>query len=97
VLASVLVRTIGLDSYAVIASLFAVAALVVQSDLGITGGTFFKLRSHHLGETGKYVADQDDQGLVVTIVTLYIAIGVIRLLFWELRSKRSGLPASPTG
>jgi hypothetical protein len=38
VLAYVLVRTIGLDSYAVIASLFAVAALVVQSDLGITGG-----------------------------------------------------------
>jgi hypothetical protein len=73
----------------------------VQSDLGITGGTFFKLRSHHLGETGKYVAGQDDQGLVVTIVTLYIAIGVIRLLFWELRSKRvsfrSDLPASPTG
>ena len=36
----------------------------------------------------------------MTIVTLYIAIGVIRLLFWELRSKRvsfrSGLPASPT-
>jgi hypothetical protein len=35
VLVYVLVRTIGLDSYAVIASLLAIAALVVQSDLGI--------------------------------------------------------------
>jgi hypothetical protein len=77
VLAYVLVRTIGLESYAVIASLFAVAALVVQSDLGITGLTFFKLRSHYLGDTGKHGASQDDQDLVVTIVTIYIAIGVI--------------------
>lgn len=77
VLAYVLVRTIGLDSYAIIASLLAIAALVVQSDLGITGLTFFKLRSHYLGQTGKHGASQDDQDLVVTIVTLYIAIGVI--------------------
>jgi O-antigen/teichoic acid export membrane protein len=84
VLAYVLVRTIGLESYAVIASLLAIAALVVQSDLGITGLTFFKLRSHYLGQTGKHGASQrasqDDRDLVVTIVTLYIAIGVISIV-----------------
>jgi len=75
VLAYVLVRAIGLNSYAVMASLLAIAALVVQSDLGITGLTFFQLRSHYLGETGKY--GQDDQDLVTTIVSIYIAVGVI--------------------
>ena len=77
VLAYVLVRAIGLNSYAVMASLLAIAALVVQSDLGITGLTFFQLRSHYLGETGKYGASQDDQDLVTTIVSIYIAVGVI--------------------
>jgi O-antigen/teichoic acid export membrane protein len=77
VLAFVLVRTIGLDSYAVIASLLAIAALVVQTDLGITGLIFFKLRSHYLGETGKHRASRDDQDLAVAIVTVYIAIGVV--------------------
>jgi O-antigen/teichoic acid export membrane protein len=77
VLAYVLVRTIGLNSYAVIASLLAVAALVVQSDLGITGLTFFKLRSHYLAENGQHGASRDDQDLVMTIVTLYIGIGVL--------------------
>lgn len=76
-LAYVLVRTIGLDSYAVMASLLAIAALVLQSDLGITGLTFFKLRSHYLAETGKCGACQDDQDLVATIVAIYIAIGLI--------------------
>jgi O-antigen/teichoic acid export membrane protein len=80
VLAYVLVRTIGLGSYAVIASLLAVAALVLQSDLGITGLTFFKLRSHYLAESGKHGASQDDRDLVVTIVTIYIAIGVISVV-----------------
>ncbi|WP_407158550.1 hypothetical protein [Bradyrhizobium sp. STM 3557] len=77
VLAYVLVRTIGLNSYAVIASLLAVAALVVQSDLGITGLTFFKLRSHYLADTGQHGASRDDQDLVTTIVTLYLGIGVL--------------------
>jgi O-antigen/teichoic acid export membrane protein len=79
VLAFVLVRTIGLNAYAIIASLLAIAALVVQSDLGITGLTFFKLRSHYLGEIGKHGASRDDQDLVVTIVTLYLAIGVVSI------------------
>jgi hypothetical protein len=39
VLAYVPVRAISLDTYAVLASLLAIAALVVQSDLGITGLT----------------------------------------------------------
>ena len=77
VLAFVLVRTIGLNSYAVIASFLAVAALVVQSDLGIGGLIFFKLRSHYLVEPGGYGASRDDQDLVVTVVSIYIAIGVI--------------------
>jgi O-antigen/teichoic acid export membrane protein len=77
VLAYVLVRAIGLDSYAVMASLLAIAALVVQSDLGITGLTFFQLRSHYLVETGKHRASEDDQDLVMTIVSIYIAIGII--------------------
>jgi O-antigen/teichoic acid export membrane protein len=77
VLAYVLVRTIGLNSYAVIASLLAVAALVVQSDLGITGLTFFKLRSHYLAETGQHGASRDDQDLVMSIVTLYLGIGML--------------------
>src|SRR3979409_586685 len=48
VLAYVLVRTLGLESYAVFAGLLGIAALVVQSDLGIAGLIFFKLRSHYL-------------------------------------------------
>ncbi|CAL78476.1 hypothetical protein; putative membrane protein, putative permease of the major facilitator superfamily (COG0477) [Bradyrhizobium sp. ORS 278] len=79
-LAYVLVRSIGIESYAVIASLLAVAALVVQSDLGITGLTFFKLRSHYLAESGARAATPDDQDLVVTIVTLYIAVGLVAIL-----------------
>jgi hypothetical protein len=58
----------------------------VPSDLGIIGGHSSSVTLSILVETGKHVAGQDDQSLVVTIVTLYIAIGVIRLLFWELRS-----------
>ncbi|MGJ5031918.1 hypothetical protein ACQR1I_34135 [Bradyrhizobium sp. HKCCYLS2038] len=80
VLAYVLVRSIGLESYAVIASLLAVAALVVQSDLGITGLTFFKLRSHYLAGSAASAASPDDQDLVVTIVTLYIAVGLAAVL-----------------
>jgi O-antigen/teichoic acid export membrane protein len=80
VLAYVLVRSIGLASYAVIASLLAIAALVVQTDLGITGLTFYKLRSHYLREAGHRGASQQDQDLVVTIVTLYIAIGAGAIL-----------------
>ena len=76
VLAYVLVRAIGIDSYAVIASLLAIAALVVQSDLGITGLTFYKVRSHYLGDAPRIAASDQDQDLVATIVTLYIAIGV---------------------
>jgi hypothetical protein len=36
-----------------------IAALVVQSDFGITGLTFLKLRSHYLGEPKE--ASPDDQ------------------------------------
>lgn len=79
-LAYVLVRTIGLGSYAVIASLLAVAALVLQSDLGITGLAFFKLRSHYLAEGDQHGTSQADQDLVVTIVTIYIAIGAISVV-----------------
>lgn len=80
VLTYALVRTVGLDSYAVIASLLAIAALVLQTDLGVTGLTFFQLRSHYLAETGKRGARRDDRDLVVTIVTIYIAIGVISVV-----------------
>jgi O-antigen/teichoic acid export membrane protein len=80
VLTYVLIRTIGLNSYAVIASLLAIAALVLQSDLGITGLTFFQLRSHYLAQTGKRGASKDDRDLVATIVTLYIAIGLISVV-----------------
>jgi O-antigen/teichoic acid export membrane protein len=80
VLVYVLVRTIGLDSYAVIASLLAIAALVAQSDLGITGLMFFKLRSHYLGETGKQDASPGDQDFVGAVVLLYIAIAVISVV-----------------
>ena len=79
-LAYVLVRAIGLNSYAVIASLLAIAALVLQSDLGITGLAFFKLRSHYLAEVGRQRASQDDQDLVVTIVIIYLAIAVISVV-----------------
>ncbi len=79
-LAYVLVRAIGLHSYAVIASLLAIAALVLQSDLGITGLAFFKLRSHYLAETDSHGASPDDQDLVVSIVTIYIAIGALSTL-----------------
>jgi O-antigen/teichoic acid export membrane protein len=80
VLAYVLVRTIGLDSYAVIASLLAIAALVLQTDLGVTGLTFFQLRSHYLAEAGKNDASQDDRDLVAAIVTIYMAIGAISVV-----------------
>lgn len=76
-LAYVLVRAIGLNSYAVIASLLAIAALVLQSDLGITGLAFFKLRSHYLAGSDQPGTSRDDQDLVVTIVAIYIAIGLI--------------------
>lgn len=77
VLTYVLVRTIGLDSYATIASLLAIAALVVQTDLGITGLTFFRLRSHFLTGLDRLGVSEGDRDLVVIIVTIYIAIGVI--------------------
>jgi O-antigen/teichoic acid export membrane protein len=77
VLTYVMVRTIGLESYAVIASLLAIAALILQTDLGITGLTFYQLRSHYLAETGRDGASQEDRDVVVTIVTIYIAIGVL--------------------
>lgn len=80
-LAYVLVRAIGLNSYAVIASLLAIAALVLQSDLGITGLAFFKLRSHYLAESDQRKASRDDQDLVAAIVTIYIAIAVLSTAF----------------
>jgi O-antigen/teichoic acid export membrane protein len=97
VLAYVLVRTIGLDSYAIIAGLLAIAALVVQSDLGITGLTFFKLRSHYLGEPNKREASRDDQALVVTIVTIYIAIGVIAVAMLGSALIAGMVPVEPHG
>ena len=80
VLIYVMVRTIGLDSYAVMASLLAIAALVLQTDLGITGLAFYQLRSHYLAEIGKRGASQDDRDLVATIVAIYIAIGIISVV-----------------
>jgi hypothetical protein len=77
VLAYVLVRTIGLESYAVIASLFAVAALVVQSDFGITGATFFKLRSHYLGENRR--ALHRDRRHSVAILGIALAAGLVQV------------------
>ena len=97
VLAYVLVRAIGLDSYAVIASLLAIAALVLQSDLGITGLAFFQLRSHYLAEAGRQRASRDDQDLVVTIVTIYIAIGVISVLFLGVSLVTGLVPVAPHG
>jgi O-antigen/teichoic acid export membrane protein len=97
VLAYVLVRTLGLGSYAVIAGLLAIAALVVQSDLGIAGLTFFKLRSHYLGEPNKREAIRDDQDLVVTIVTIYAAIGVIAVAMLGLALIAGVVPAKPHG
>ncbi len=97
VLAYVLVRAIGLDSYAVIASLLAIAALVLQSDLGITGLAFFQLRSHFLAEAGKHGASRDDQDLVVTIVTIYIAIGVISVLLLGVALLTGLVPVAPHG
>jgi hypothetical protein len=97
VLAYVLVRTLGLDSYAVIAGLLAIAALVVQSDLGITGLTFFKLRSHYLGEPDRREAIRDDQDLVVTIVTIYVAIGVIAVAMLGIALIAGVVPVKPHG
>ncbi|MBR1156016.1 hypothetical protein [Bradyrhizobium sp. JYMT SZCCT0428] len=77
VLAYVLVRTIGLESYAFIAGLLAVSALVVQCDLGIAVLTFSELRSHYLSEAHKRKANQDDHDLVLAIVTIYSAIAAI--------------------
>jgi O-antigen/teichoic acid export membrane protein len=95
VLAYVLVRAIGLDSYAVMASLLAVAALVVQSDLGITGLTFFQLRSHYLAETGKHRASEDDQDLVMTIVSIYIAIGIISVAILGITLDAGAIQVAP--
>lgn len=97
VLAYVLVRAIGLDAYAVMASLLAIAALVLQSDLGITGLAFFQLRSHFLAETGTSGASRDDRDLVVTIVTIYIAIGVISVLFLGGALATGLVPVAPHG
>jgi O-antigen/teichoic acid export membrane protein len=97
VLAYVLVRTIGLDSYAVIAGLLAIAALVVQSDLGITGLTFFKLRSHYLGEPNKREASRDDQDLMATIVTIYIAIGCFAVAMLGIALIAGMVPVEPYG
>ena len=94
-LAYVLVRAIGLHSYAVIASLLAIAALVLQSDLGITGLAFFKLRSHYLAETDKHEASPDDQDLVVSIVTIYIAIGVLSTVLLAGVLAAGMIPAAP--
>jgi O-antigen/teichoic acid export membrane protein len=97
ILVYVLVRTIGLPSYAVIAGLLAIAALVVQSDLGITGLTFFKLRSHYLRETNKREASQDDQALVITIVSIYVAIAAIAVAILGLALIAGIVPAAPHG
>lgn len=80
VLTFVLVRAIGLDSYAVIASLLAIAALVLQMDLGVTGLTFFQLRSHYLAEAGKNEIKQDDRDLVTAIVTIYFAVSILSIV-----------------
>ena len=80
VLTFVLVRAIGLDSYAVIASLLAIAALVLQMDLGVTGLTFFQLRSHYLAEAGKNDIKQDDRDLVTAIVTIYFAVSILSVV-----------------
>ncbi|MBR1231869.1 hypothetical protein [Bradyrhizobium sp. AUGA SZCCT0182] len=77
VLAYVLIRTVGLESYAFIAGLLAVAALVVQCDLGITVLTFSELRSHYLSEAHKRKANQGDHDLVRATVTIYTAIAAI--------------------
>lgn len=97
VLAYVLVRTIGLPSYAVIAGLLAIAALVVQSDLGITGLTFFKLRFHYLRETSKREASQDDQDLVVAIVAIYVAISAIAVAILGIALISGVVPVEPHG
>ncbi len=97
VLAYVLVRTLGLDSYAAIAGLLAIAALVVQSDLGIAGLTFFKLRSHYLEESNKHVPIQDDQDLMVTIVAIYISIGAIAVSMFGFALATGVVPVKPHG
>jgi O-antigen/teichoic acid export membrane protein len=97
VLAYVLVRTLGLESYAVIAGLLAIAALVVQSDLGIAGLIFFKLRSHYLEVPNKRVAIRDDQDLVATIVAIYVAIGVGAVAMFGLALTTGVVPVKPHG
>ena len=97
VLTYVMVRTIGLDSYAVIASLLAIAALVLQTDLGITGLTFYQLRAHYLAETGRNGASQDDRDVVVTIVTIYIAIGVLSVGVFGVALAAGFVHAAPHG
>ncbi|MBR1227528.1 MULTISPECIES: hypothetical protein [unclassified Bradyrhizobium] len=77
VLAYVLIRTIGLESYAFIAGLLAVATLVVQCDLGLAVLTFSELRSHYLSEAHKRKANQGDHDLVLASVTIYTAIAAI--------------------
>jgi O-antigen/teichoic acid export membrane protein len=97
VLAYVLVRTLGLDSYAIIASLLAIAALVLQSDLGIGGLAFFKLRSHYLEAPNGRVAHRDDQDLVATIVAVYVAIGIIAVAMVGVALIVGVVPVKPHG
>jgi O-antigen/teichoic acid export membrane protein len=97
VLTYVMVRTIGLESYAFIASLLAVAALVLQTDLGITGLTFYQLRSHYLAEAGKHSTSQDDRDLVVTIVTIYVAIGVLSVVVFGVALAAGLVHVAPHG
>jgi O-antigen/teichoic acid export membrane protein len=86
-LAYVLVRTIGIPAYAMFAGLMAFAALVVQSDLGITGLTFSQLRAHYLADLGSTSARPDDRDLIVTTTAMYAAIAVgatcvLSVLLW---------------
>lgn len=95
-LAYVLVRALGLDSYAVMAGLLAVAALVVQTDLGIAGLIFFKLRSHYLNEPNKHVV-QDDQDLVATIVAIYVSISAVAIAMFGFALATGVVPFKPHG
>src|SRR5512139_2260481 len=72
ILAYVMIRIVGLQAYAFVAGLLALAALVVQSDLGITGLAFFKLRTHYLCDVDSREASRDDQDLITTIALIYV-------------------------
>ena len=97
VLTYVMVRTIGMESYAFIASLLAVAALVLQTDFGITGLTFYRLRSHYLAEAGKHGTSQDDRDVVVTIVTIYVAIGLLSVIVFGVALAAGLMHVEPYG